>query len=244
MVSVICDTMSHRRSAERLFAEPEPIPRIGRSERTRAEILDAAFEFLWSRPFRDMTVNSLMATTSISRSAFYRYFEDVHGLMQALLTRLESEILEGASPWLSDDGDPVALLFESLAAEVRICYRYGPFLKAVSDAAGTNAQLEHEWNSFLDRFDDAVSERIAADQELGLIEAFDPRPVATALNRVDAALYIRAFGQRPRSQPVPVLDAIARVWISTLYGQQWATIRTSTLNRKQVQAAREPRGPE
>lgn len=225
--------MSQRRPVERLFAEPEPIPRIGRSERTRAEILDAAFEFLWSRPFRDMSVNSLMATTSISRSAFYRYFEDIHRLMEALLKRLESEILEGVSPWLSDDGDPVALLFESLAAEVRICYRYGPFLKAVSDAAGTNARLEDEWDRFLERFDDAVCDRVSADQELGLIELFDPRPVATALNRVDAALYIRAFGQRPRKRPEPVLDAIARVWISSLYGQKWVSGKASTLMRKQ-----------
>ena len=231
-MSVICDTVSHPRATKRLVAEPEPIPRIGRSERTRAEILDAAFEFLWSRPFRDITVNSLMATTSISRSAFYRYFDDIHELMQALLTRLESEILEGASPWLSENGDPVALLYESLAAEVRICYRHGPFIKAISDAAGTNAQLEDEWNWFLDRFDDAVSERIVADQELGLIEAFDPRPVATALNRVDAAMYVRAFGHRPRSRPEPIQEAITRVWVSTLYGQQWATSRTSTLYRK------------
>ena len=223
--------MSHPRASKRLVAKPEPIPRIGRSERTRAEILDAAFEFQWSRPFRDMTVNSLMATTSISRSAFYRYFEDVHGLIGALLARLESEILEGASPWLSDDGDPVALLYESLAAEVGICYQHGPFVKAVSDAAGSDAQLEDEWNRFLDRFDDAVAERIAADQALGLIEAFDPRPVAAALNRVNAAMYIRAFGQRPRSQQGPVLDAIARVWISTLYGQEFATRGTSTLYR-------------
>jgi len=231
-MSAICDTVSHPRATKRLVAEPEPIPRIGRSERTRAEILDAAFEYLWSRPFRDMTVNSLMATTSISRSAFYRYFDDIHELMQALLTRLESEILEGASPWLSENGDPVALLYESLAAEVRICYRHGPFIKAISDAAGTNAQLEDEWNWFLDRFDDAVSERIVADQELGLIEAFDPRPVATALNRVDAAMYVRAFGHRPRSRPEPIQEAITRVWVSTLYGQQWATSRTSTLYRK------------
>ena len=231
-MSAICDTVSHPRTTKRLVAEPEPIPRIGRSERTRAEILDAAFEFLWSRPFRDMTVNSLMATTSISRSAFYRYFDDIHELMQALLTRLESEILEGASPWLSENGDPVALLYESLAAEVRICYRHGPFIKAISDAAGTNAKLEDEWNWFLDRFDDAVSERIVADQELGLIEAFDPRPVATALNRVDAAMYVRAFGHRPRSRPEPIQEAITRVWVSTLYGQQWVTSRTSTLYRK------------
>jgi len=179
-----------------------------------------------------MTVNALMAKTSISRSAFYRYFDDVHGLMGALLTRLEAGILEGASPWLSEDGDPVALLYESLAAEVRLCYRHGPLIKGVSDAAGADAQLEDKWNGLLDRFDDVVRERIAADQELGLIEEFDPRTVATGLNRVSASLYIREFGQRPRSQPGPVLDAIARIWISTLYGQRWATSRRSTLHRK------------
>ena len=236
--------MSPYRSTKSPVVEPEPIARIGQAERTRAEILGAAFEFLWSRPFRDMTVNALMATTSISRSAFYKYFDDVHALMQALLKRLESEILEGASPWLSDDGDPVALLYESLAAEVRICYRHGPFIKGVSDAAGSNAELEHEWNWFLDRFDDAVSERIAADQALGLIEAFEPRPVATALNRVDAALYVLKFGYRPRSQPGPILDSIARVWISTLYGHQWATSRSSTLYRKQAPVARRLQGRE
>lgn len=223
--------MSQNRAAERLTAEPEPRARIGRSERTRAEILDAAFEFLWSRPFREMTVNSLMQTTSISRSAFYRYFEDIHALIETLLTTLEAEILEGASPWFSDDGDPVALLYQTLEAQVRICYRRGPFLKAVSDAAGTDARLEVAWHRLFDRFDDAVSERIAVDQALGLIEAFDPGLVASALNRSDAYTFIKCFGQRPRSRPEPVLEANARLWISSLYGQQWVTSRTSTLRR-------------
>ena len=236
--------MSHNQSTRRPVIEPEPIARIGQAERTRADILDAAFEFLWSRPFRDMTVNALMAMIPQSRTAFYKYFDDIHGLMAEMLKRLENEILEGASPWLSDDGDPVALLYESLAAEVQIGYRYGPFIKAISDAAGTNAEVEDEWNWLLDRFDDAVSERITADQELGLIEAFDPGPVATALNRVDAAMYVRKFGHRPRSRPQPVVDTITRVWISTLYGQQWATGRASTLYRKQVPVARETRGQE
>ena len=236
--------MSPNKSTRRPVVNPEPIARIGQAERTRAAILDAAFEFLWSRPFRDMTVNALMEQIPQGRTAFYKYFDDIHGVMAALLKNLESEILEGAGTWLSDDGDPVALLYESLAAEVQIGYRYGPFIKAVGDAAGTNAELEDEWNWLLDRFDEAVSERITADQELGLIEAFDPRPVATALNRVDAAMYIRKFGHRPRSRPQPVQDAITRVWISTLYGQQWATSRTSTLYRKQAPVAREPRGPE
>lgn len=191
-----------------------------------------------------MTVNKLMAQTSISRAAFYYHFADLHDLMETLLNKLESEIMEGASPWLTDDGDPVALLHQSLAAEVQICFRLGPLLKAVSDAAGTDARLEAAWLRLLDRFDNVVSERIAADQALGLIDPFDPRPVATALNHANATLYIRAFGQRPRRQPGPVLDAILRLWISSLYGQESVTNRASTLYREQVVVASVPQGLE
>ena len=82
--------------------------RQAKSERTKAEIVEAAFEFLWSRPFREMTVNTLMANTSVSRPAFYQYFQDVHELMETLLVTLEQEILVGAEPWFTGAGDPGA----------------------------------------------------------------------------------------------------------------------------------------
>jgi AcrR family transcriptional regulator len=223
--------VSDIRHSSRLRAEPVAMPKIGRSEQTRAEILDTAFEFLWSNPFRDMTVNSLMAATTVSRSAFYQYFHDVHELMETLLTTLEAEILDGARTWLQESGDPVALLHESLTNLVAVCYRRGPFLKAIADAATTDDRLEKVWNEFLGRFDDAVSGRIAADQEQGLISNVDPRAMAIALNRMDAYTFIQSFGRRPRSQPEPVLEAITRLWISALYGEAWVEGRTSTLLR-------------
>jgi len=224
--------MSVSRTNERLRAEPEPTPKVGRSERTRAEILDAAFDFIWSRPFREMTVNSLMASTAVGRSAFYQYFRDLHELMETLLVTLEDEILQGAGPWFFGAGDPVALLDRSLDELVTACYRRGPFIKAVADAAPTDRRLEEAWNSFLGRFDDAVSARIAVDQELGLIARFDPRPLASALNRLDAYTFVHAFGQRPRNKPEPVLQAIRRLWISALYGPGWLEASTSTLVRE------------
>ena len=224
--------MSVQNFPKRPHTAPEPGPRVGRSERTRAEIVDAAFEFLWSRPFREMTVNSLMASTTVSRPAFYQYFRDVHELMETLLVTLEGEILEIADPWLLHAGDPVALLDETLGELVRVCYHRGPFLRAVSDAATADRRVEVAWNEFLGRFDDVVSARIAADQELELIPPLEPRPVAFALNRLDAYTFIQAFGQRPRSRPEPVRQAIKRLWISSLYGQQWAASQGSTLYRE------------
>lgn len=210
---------------------PQPAPRIGKSERTRAAILDAALEFLWTHPFRDMTVNTLMASTGLSRSAFYQYFNDLHGLMEALLNMLQEEIFATTGSWFTGSGDPIVFLKESLAGLVDVCYRFGPILRATIDAAASDKRLEKAWLEFMGGFDDAVTARIEADQEQGLIPDFDARPVAFALNRLDAYTLSEAFGQRPRKNPEPVLTALTRIWVSTLYGSEYLGIESSNLSR-------------
>jgi AcrR family transcriptional regulator len=222
---------SKRRPSAPLQVDPEPTLQVGKSERTRAAILNAAFDFLWSRPFRDLTVQSLMAETGASRSAFYQYFDGLHELMETMLDILQHEILEAATPWISGVGDPVALLREALAGLVRVCYDRGPFLRAVTDAAPTDKRIEAAWNDFLRGFDDASTARIQADQEQGLIPAFDARPVAVALTRLDAAVLLEAFGRRPRTRPEPVREALMRIWVSTLYGTEWLASESSILVR-------------
>jgi AcrR family transcriptional regulator len=75
-----------------LRVSPQPSRKIAKSDRTRAAILNAALDFLWSRPFREMSVTLLMASTGVSRSAFYQYFNDLHEVMEILLTTLQEEI--------------------------------------------------------------------------------------------------------------------------------------------------------
>ena len=219
-------------SSSRPRMSPRPEPRIGRSERTRAAILDAALEFIWSHPFRDMTVNALMASTGLSRSAFYQYFKDLHEVMETLLDMLKDEVFAVTGAWFEGVGDPIVLLNESLSGLVDVCYRFGPVLRATDDAAATDGRLEQAWSQFVNQFDDAVTARIEADQEQGLIANFDARPVAVALNRLDAYTLIDAFGQRPRKQPEPVREALARIWISTLYGSEYLESNASNLVRK------------
>jgi len=214
-----------------LRAEPQPVSRIGKAERTRAAILDAALGFLWSRPFRELTVSKLMESTGASRSAFYQYFSGLHDLMQALQDMLQDEIFAAAEPWIAGTGDPVSLMHETMAGLVRVCHERGPFIRALSDAATADEIFGEAWGQFLCAFDDAASARIEADQEQGLIPDFDPRPVAFALNRLDASTLIDAFGQHPRMDPDPVREALARIWISTLYGTEWLDSRSSNLVR-------------
>ncbi len=210
---------------------PQPTLKVEKSERTRAAILNAGLEFVWSHPFRDMTVNALMASTSLSRSAFYQYFKDQHDLMETLLDMLKDEVFAVTGPWFEGAGDPIALLNESLTGLVDVCYRLGPILRATDDAATTDERFEKSWNHFKKQFDDTVTARIEADQEQGLIPKFDARPVAIALNRLDVYMLIEAFGRQPGSKPEPVREALARIWISTLYGSKWLGSGSSDLVR-------------
>jgi len=194
--------------------------------------LDTALEFIWSRPFHEMSVNSLMASTGVGRSAFYQYFSDLHSMMEALLHILEDEISSIVQPWYVGVGDPVALLNETMTGLVRVCYHRGPFLRAISDAATTDTRFEKDWGQFLRGFDDMGRARIAEDQEQGLIAGFDPGPVCISLNRLNSYAMIEAFGHRPRSKPEPVRQALSRVWISTLYGTEWVEQESSNLVRK------------
>lgn len=188
-----------------------------KAAQTRTAILDAGRSFLSSHPFRDLTVGSLMAATGYSRSAFYQHFNDLHGLMETLLDEVKSGIVEGAQPWFSGEGDPTATLQESLTALVDVGHKHGSILRAVSDAAPRDARLEHVWQSFLGSFDEIVAARIAEDQERCLTPEFDPRPVAHALNRMDAGVLIHAFGSGKKTSKEEVLSGIMRVWLSTLY---------------------------
>jgi AcrR family transcriptional regulator len=221
----------NRRPPSPLRVSPQPSRKIAKSDRTRAAILNAALDFLWSRPFREMSVTLLMTSTGVSRSAFYQYFNDLHEVMEILLTTLQEEIFTKAEPWLEGVGDPVALTQETLAGLVDVSYQRGPFLRAITDAAATDPRLEKAWLQFLAGFDDAACARIEADQTQGLTPDFDARPVAFALNRLDAYTLVQAFGQRPRKRPEPVREALARVWISTLYGAKWLSKGSSTLVR-------------
>jgi AcrR family transcriptional regulator len=215
-----------------LHVDPQPVPKVGKSERTRAAILNAALDFVWSHPFRDMTVTSLMEPTGASRSAFYQYFSDLHEVMENLLTMLGEEIFRAADPWIAGTGDPIALIQETLAGLVDVSHQRGPFLRAITDAASTDTRLETAWLQFLVGFDEAATARIEADQKQCLIPDFEVRPVAFALNRLNAYTLLQAFGQRPRQQPGPVRVALTRIWISTLYGAEWLEKKSSDLIRK------------
>ena len=79
-----------------------------RREDSEQEILEAAERLLRERPFRELTVDDLMAATSQSRTAFYRHFTDRQDLLVHLIRDLNEELWEMSAGWLRGSGDPLA----------------------------------------------------------------------------------------------------------------------------------------
>jgi AcrR family transcriptional regulator len=188
-------------------------------EKARQEILDSAGRFLRKHHFRDLTVGQVMAGTTLSRPAFYQYFKDVHDLIVSLLREIEAIMHQTASPWIHGEGEPIAALWESNRGIVESCVEHGPIIRAVVEAAPLDERLEQAWTSFMERWDDAVEARIVAQQRDGLIPPLDARRIAKALNSLDVNLVVAAFGRHPQDDPKDVLEAMHRVWSSTLYGR-------------------------
>lgn len=186
----------------------------------RQSILDEASGFLKDRPFRDLTVKELMLRVNASRPVFYLHFSDLYELMESLLDSIKAEILEGALPWLTEDGEPAALLRKSLEGLVEVGMRRGTLLRAVADASTTDEKLEQAWSAFLGEFDQIVTQKIEEQQAAGLTPSFSALPIARALNRLDAYLLIEQFGRHPQGDRDDVLMAITQIWISTLFSKQ------------------------
>ncbi len=192
---------------------------LRKAERTRQAILDTALEFLWSHSFRELNIKILMEHAGFSRATFYLYFDDIHGLIRALLADLEFELQSLAdSLWFDAPVDPRAEMAEMLETTFRLLYARGPVVRATIEAAPMDEELSAAWNALMSWCDDIVAAAIRRDQSVGLIPAFDAVGVAQALDRMNIGYALHHFGMRPRTQMNKVLPAIIQIWDSTLYG--------------------------
>jgi AcrR family transcriptional regulator len=189
-------------------------------EEARQLIQDAATRFFRDRPFRELTVADLMADTPLSRPAFYQYFDDLHHLIRSLLDEIQQEMLTTANPWIHGEGEPVAALREALRGVAETASAHGHVLRAITEAAPLDPGLEAAWNDFMGRWDDAVEARILVQQAAGLIPPLDARRMAVALNKLDAAVLVAEFGDRPGEDVEEVLETLHRIWVGALYSPQ------------------------
>jgi TetR/AcrR family transcriptional regulator, ethionamide resistance regulator len=184
---------------------------------TEREIVDAAEQLLRERPFREMTVQAVMARTGLKRPAFYVHFRDRHDLTLRVVDRIREELLTVANPWFEGDGTATELR-SALEGVAAVYVEHGPVLLALADASGSDAEVEAVYRTLVQGFIDATARRIRAEQAVGRVGELDPEQTASALVWLNESYLREALGRKPIADPAIVVDVVERIWMATLYG--------------------------
>jgi AcrR family transcriptional regulator len=186
-------------------------------ENTRSRILGATAEFLRTRPYRELSVESVMASSGLSRTAFYRHFDDVPDLVLRLLSEILEDLYHVGEQWAASAGQAFpAPALTGLRAIVGFFARHGPLLRAISEAAGTDERIEAGFSDLRQRFDDLTRRTLDRLQADGRIDVPDTAAMARALNLMNEAYLLEELGREPFAQPQLVLATLETVWLRVL----------------------------
>jgi AcrR family transcriptional regulator len=184
---------------------------------TEQEILAAAERLLRERPFREITVRRIMLDTGLKRPAFYVHFRDLHDLVLRVVEHIGGQLFEMADRWLHGE-DPQRDVRAAITGVVTVYRTHGPVLRALADAAPTEARVEQAYRALIQSFIDATAEHIRAEQLAGRISAaIDAAETGRALVWLNERYLSEAFGRMPQDDPERVVDVLEHIWLAALY---------------------------
>jgi AcrR family transcriptional regulator len=188
-----------------------------RREESERQILDAAEALLRERPYRDLTVDDVMAAAGQSRTAFYRHFRDRQDLIIRLLSDFAAELFETTSTWTAGSGDPVAESGKSTASLVSAWAQHGPLLRAIGEAASYDDEVERVYRGLLRVFVDATVERVERDAAAGRAVVPDIRETAIALCWMTERYLSITFDRPGAGDVTRATEVLHAIWIRSLY---------------------------
>jgi len=186
---------------------------------TRRRILDAALSLLEQHPWSEISLEQIMSRADLTRTAFYRHFDDRQLLLVALLEDVGVGFDDAAADWWGGEtDDPATALREGLRELVQIFVDHGRLLRAISDAANQDPDIRTIYGELAERLIKANAERIAADVEAGRSSVSDPEAISNALTWMNERVLQNLFGQTPLGDADRTAAALGDVWVATIYG--------------------------
>ncbi|MBJ7331309.1 MAG: TetR/AcrR family transcriptional regulator [Solirubrobacteraceae bacterium] len=173
----------------------------------KRRITEAASRLLAGRPFRELTVEEVMAEAGLPRTVFYRHFTGLPDVVLGLVEALRLSLAEGGDPEAPD------FLRTVLSRVVDIAHRNGGLLRAVYDAAAVDADVERALDEATRWSVDATAALFEAGMAAGRTPPLDAHAVSHALTQMNFATLVDAFGRHAETaDPERVLEALMTVW--------------------------------
>lgn len=199
----------------------EPAKRRRRSrEAASAEIVAAAEEFLRERSFRELSVDQVMARTTLSRSSFYVYFRDRHDLVLRIVEEIANQLFAMAALWFQGTGEPREDVLAALEGVVAVYAEHGTVMRAIGDAATVDPEVEAVYGALVQRFVTAIAAHIEEEIATGRIRPLrDPAETAFALAWTGERYLSRSLGSKPpRVTREVAVGTLHEIWVRMLYG--------------------------
>src|SRR4051794_9406518 len=187
-----------------------PAARARRLE-ARERIVAAAEQLLRERPYRELTVEEVMAEAGLSRTVFYRHFDGLPELVLSLLKTITDELMDAllAAPQDASVEDPTRAV---LAAAVEAYARHGAFLRAVDEAASHDAEIDAAYRAVVDGFTAAMAGQIEGAMAAGRIAPGNAYELARALNLMNGHYLLDTLGRDPAFDRALALETLMAVW--------------------------------
>jgi TetR/AcrR family transcriptional regulator, ethionamide resistance regulator len=179
----------------------------------REQIVAAATEALRKRRFRDLSVEELMASTGLSRTLFYRHFDDLADLVVRQLEDTSAELFEHERRLAMTALQEERSIREALEPAVLTLAEHGPLLRAIAEAASHDERIERSYQAMVERFGALIEGylRMLVAQERSRIA--DPAQTARALNHMNLAYLLDTFGSsEPKVTPDVAVRTLTEIW--------------------------------
>lgn len=195
-----------------------------KGDRRRVAILEAIEQLLAERPISALAVDQIAARAGISRSGFYFYFESKYAALSGALGDLWEEMMEAADAFFAGaDTPPRTWAGEALANVAALWARHATLLEAMVEAAASDPGARAVWDAWIDRFVDAIAERIALEREAGRAPAGPPSApdLARALMLGnERSLYAATRRDAPPGQLEKTVEALTGIWLAAVWGER------------------------
>jgi AcrR family transcriptional regulator len=187
-------------------------------ESRHRRLLDTTRELLEELPWSQVPIELIAARSGVTRTAFYKHFPDRDAVLLELLAELAEQLEAIPASWeAGTEQDSEELLRAAIASLVESFRTHGRLLRALADEATRNPEVERRYLELGARLSAGVAERIARDVREGRTTLSDPEEVATALIWMNERFLQQRFGRPPLGDPQRAADALATVWLRTLY---------------------------
>lgn len=186
-------------------------------ETTRRQILDIADASLRERPFRELTIDGLMGQTGLTRTAFYRHFDDTTELVLRLVGELGEKLYPVGERWQAIAGKQYPEgAREGLAAVVDFFVAEGPLLRAIVEAGVVDERIEAAYRRVREVFVGLTARALESLAEDGRVKIEDPQPLARALCLLNESYLLEEFGREPFGDPQVARATLERMWLGAV----------------------------